>query len=371
MKDVFVVSDSLITPLGLSTYENFERIKQGEGAIKKHLTFGQSSHFLALLDSTGIHASFAGDNNTLTYFEKLCILVVSSALKTSEVSLQSKKILLILSTTKGNVDLLLSNSFSEERVYLHESAKRIQSYLKLANKPLIVSNACTSGVVALNTATELLISNMYETVIICGADLVSEFTLSGFESFKALSGQPCRPFDAQRDGTSLGEGAGAIVLSTKQKTNLRVLGGTSSNDANHISGPSRNGEGLHLSIRKTLNQHGAPKIDFISAHGTGTLFNDEMESKAFNLCGLEEVPINSLKGYYGHTFGAAGIIESVITLESMRQNKLICSKGFTSKNADVNLNILTSNRDQYLETCLKTASGFGGCNASILFQKIN
>ena len=95
-----------------------------------------------------------------------------------------------------------------------------------------------------------------------------------------------------------------------------------------------------------------------------------MESKAFNSAALQDVPVNSLKGFYGHTFGAAGIIESVITIESMLHNLLLPTKGFESKNESINLNIIDSLREKEITNALKTASGFGGCNAAILFQKI-
>ena len=373
MKDVFVVSDNIVSPLGFTTSENFNQLKNNSNGIQyqERPDFSPTPFWAALIDRKKIDTKFEEDFGSYTHFEKLCILSISEALSISGIDVRDNKTLLIISTTKGNVDLLLSNPFDEKRVYLHESAKVIQHYFHNQNVPLVVSNACISGVIALNMAAGLLQQNRYSSVVVCGADIVCEFTISGFEAFKALSPNPCKPFDAGRDGTSLGEGAGTIILSNTLKSGIKILAGASSNDANHISGPSRTGDGLFIAVDKTIKAHHHPKIDFISAHGTGTIYNDEMESKAFNSAALQDVPTNSLKGFFGHTFGAAGIIESAITLESMRQNFLIHSKGFETQNETVNLNIISSPEGTELTTCLKTASGFGGCNAAVLFQKTN
>lgn len=371
MKDVFVIANNVVSPLGFNTLENFVQLKNDVSAIEHHINsdFFPIPFWASITDREKLNAAFGGDFNSYTHFEKLCIISISEALKISEINIRDEETLIIISTTKGNIDLLLENKFDAKRVYLHESAKVIQAYFQNPNVPLVVSNACISGVVALNTAAGLLQQTTYENIIVCGADIVCEFTISGFEAFKALSPNPCKPFDAERDGTSLGEGAATIILSNKQKSGIKILAGSSSNDANHISGPSRSGDGLFITVNKTLKSNNNPTIDFISAHGTGTIYNDEMEAKAFTLAALQDVPTNSLKGFFGHTFGAAGIIESAITLESMRQNLLIHSKGFQSKSDSINLNIISSLEQKELNTCLKTASGFGGCNAAVLFQK--
>jgi 3-oxoacyl-[acyl-carrier-protein] synthase-1 len=152
---------------------------------------------------------------------------------------------------------------------------------------------------------------------------------------------------------------------------VTIAGASVTNDANHISGPSRTGEELALAISRALAEATLPPagIDYINAHGTATPFNDEMESKAFALAGLSGIPVNSLKGYWGHTLGAAGIIESVITARSMIDNILVRSAGFESLGVPEPLNIITATERKEVNTALKTASGFGGCNAAVVFQK--
>jgi 3-oxoacyl-[acyl-carrier-protein] synthase-1 len=210
-------------------------------------------------------------------------------------------------------------------------------------------------------------------MVVAGADVITKFVLSGFHSFQAISAESCKPFDADRTGITLGEGAATIILSSNPKyaDNVKVLSGAVSNDANHISAPSRTGEELGFAITKTLKQAGVGTnhIDFISAHGTATSYNDEMEAKAINLAGLQKIPANSLKGFYGHTLGAAGLIESIVSIQSLKENVVLPTIGFANMGVSAPINICTSLLPGNYKTFLKTASGFGGCNAAVLFSK--
>ena len=164
-----------------------------------------------------------------------------------------------------------------------------------------------------------------------------------------------------------------MILSVNHKYahGIKVLSGAVSNDANHISAPSRTGEELCEAIERTLDIAGlkTEDIDLISAHGTATSYNDEMEAKAIALAGLNTVPANSLKGYYGHTLGAAGLIESIISIQSLKQNLILPTLGFEIMGVSNPINICTQLTSKRMKTCLKTASGFGGCNAAVLFSK--
>jgi 3-oxoacyl-[acyl-carrier-protein] synthase-1 len=255
-------------------------------------------------------------------------------------------------------------------------AKVIAGHFSNPNTPMIVSNACISGVLGIVYAQRLIEAGKFKHVVVSGGDLMSEFIVSGFQSFQSLSMQACKPFDRDRDGLTLGEGCGTIILSSEKASfhgsdPIKVLAGAGSNDANHISGPSRTGEGLFLAIDHAMKSSGltASQIDTISAHGTATDYNDEMESKAFSSAGLEEVPLNSYKGYIGHTLGAAGVIEAAISLQSMKKNTLFRSAGYTHHGVSKNINLIEKTEKKEVNSCLKTASGFGGSNAVVIFQK--
>jgi 3-oxoacyl-[acyl-carrier-protein] synthase-1 len=384
-QETYIAADNIISPLGFTSEENFKQLKNSQTGIRKIAAYVYSPEpmYAAVIDAEQQEQKFKKlkTDQTFTRLEKLAILSIADALKQNKaIDITDKKTLLILSTTKGNVDLLdTSNAtaFNKKRIYLWETANVIQQYFHSPNTPLVVSNACISGVLGIIIAKRLLESHAYENIIVCGVDILTEFVVSGFQSFKAVSSNIAKPYDASRDGISLGEGCGTIVLTNRQErakpgyTPILVKGGAVSNDANHISGPSRTGDGLLLAIEKTLAESGvaASEVDYISGHGTATLFNDEMEALAIHDAKLATVPMNSLKSYFGHTLGAAGVIESIIGIHSMLENTLIATYQFEKLGVSKPVNIIKTAQAATVNTCLKTAAGFGGCNAAVLFQK--
>ncbi len=374
--DVYVVSDNVLSPLGRSTAENFEKLKHNLTGVKQHNDRELSrGSFYASLFGKDDHTSIRS-RNSYTRFEQLLIASIEDALKNTAIEVTGKKTVLIISSTKGNISLLETDQHNDklaDRIALSTSAKLVSAYFGFSNEPVVISNACVSGVMAMATGMRQLQSGEYENAVIAGADVISSFIFSGFESFQALSSAVCRPFDKSRDGLNLGEGAGTIILSTNKAyaQNIRALGASVSNDANHISGPSRTGQELSYAINRSLRDAGlAPgDIGFISAHGTATPYNDEMEAAALALSGLSDTPLNSLKGYYGHTLGAAGLIESIISIASLTQGWILPTPGFREKGTTRPVNVITSLMPLKTKYFLKTASGFGGCNAAIVFGK--
>jgi 3-oxoacyl-[acyl-carrier-protein] synthase-1 len=375
MKDVFVVSDNIISPVGKTSAENFYALTKGISGVKQHSLAGIAAEpfYASLFGEESIeHINAAGH----TKFEQLLILSANNALQHTGIDINSPSTILIISSTKGNISLLEKGTAGDgekDAIGLYASAKTIGAYFKLAHKPLIVSNACISGLTALLTGKRLLEMGKYKHAIVVGADVISSFILSGFQSFQAISAQPCKPFDAARNGINLGEAAACIILSTEKKNSIvKLTGGAVTNDANHISGPSRSGQELCLAINKAMQQANvsAADIGFISAHGTATVYNDEMEAKAFSLAGMEAIPLNSLKGYYGHTLGAAGIVESVIAIHSLQQGTMIATKGYQQPGVSKPVNVCKETMDLETSHCVKTASGFGGCNAALVFHKM-
>jgi len=384
MNSIYTIADNIITSLGFTTEANFNALKDGISGIAQ--TFDPKittvPMYTSLIDSEMLKNEFTqyGDGFDYTRLEQMMILSISKALKQTDIDTKSHDTIFLISTTKGNIDLLENRrqNFSHERVNLWALADEVCKFFKTPNKPIIISNACISGVSAIITAAHLLQTGKYKNAIVCGGDIISEFTPSGFQSFKAISTNPCKPFDASRDGITLGEGVGTLILSTdtnlvKDKNPVIFRGGANSNDANHISGPSRTGDGLYFAIRNALAEAGKTNknIDYISAHGTATQYNDEMEAKAIALAGLEDVPVNSLKGYWGHTLGAAGIIECIAGIHSIKENSLIKSLGFSELGVTVPIKIVDNFYKGEIRNFIKTASGFGGCNAAVYFSELN
>jgi 3-oxoacyl-[acyl-carrier-protein] synthase-1 len=373
MTEIFVSSDNIVSPIGLTTAENFEQLKQNITGVKLHDDKTMSEQpFQAALFADKIFSA----NEQYTKFENLLIASINDALAKNSVDPADKKTILIFSSTKGNISLLENEEASEslsKRISLNTSAQLVADHFKFANKPLVVSNACISGMLAMLIGMRLIQSGLYEHAVVAGADVISKFVLSGFQSFQAVSQLPCKPFDAARDGINLGEAAGTVILTSNKKysAGVKITGGSVSNDANHISAPSRTGEELSLAINKAMQAAGvsANDIGFISAHGTATVFNDEMEAKAIGLSGLQDVPVNSLKGYYGHTLGAAGLIESIISIQSLQENLMIPTRGFENTGVSQPVNVCSLLSELSAKHFLKTASGFGGCNAAMIFSK--
>jgi len=370
----------MITPLGFTTAENLDNMKQGHSGIRIDGSIAVEPIPVSRIADEDLNAAFSeiGDPQHYTRLEKMLLLSVSRTIAASNVDPRDEKTLIIISSAKGNIDLLeqVEGSIPQDRIHLWKTAAVVKEFFQSTHTPVVVCNACISGVLAILNGSRLIQQGMYENVIVTGADIVSEFTPSGFLSFKAVSAEPCKPFDAKRDGITLGEGCGTVLLSAKENktcygTAITVNGGASSNDANHISGPSRTGEGLFIAINKTLAEAGmkAEEIDFISAHGTGTVYNDEMESIAMERCSLTDVPVNSLKGYFGHTLGAAGMLESIITIRSMSEHTLYKTLGYTENGVSGKINILAETKEAEINKTLKLASGFGGCNAAVVFSK--
>ena len=372
--EVYVVADNILSPIGKTTAENFSNLKQNISALKQHYIpkISAEPFFASLFNEDENFVKNQGQIHTK--FEQLLISSICDALKGGDIDPGNKNTVLIISSTKGNIGLLETEENTDtlmKRIALPSSAKIVAKHFGFINEPVIVSNACISGVLGIITGMRLLRSGQYESAVIAGADVVSKFILSGFESFQALSPEHCRPFDKMHKGLNLGEGAATITLSInkKYKQNIKVKGGSVTNDANHISGPSRTGEELAHAMTTAMHDSDVniKDINFISAHGTATVYNDEMEARAITLTGLDKTPLNSLKGYFGHTLGAAGLIECIISLQSLKEGIILPTAGYkeTGNNNAINVcaSLLTVNSNNFI----KTASGFGGCNAAVVF----
>ncbi len=381
MKEVFVSYNNIVSSLGFDTLSNIENVSKGISGIKKHTNkkIVKEPFYSSLVDINELNNAFEKLGNTKEYtrLEKMMIISLNDVIEKSNVEL-TKKTALIISTTKGNVDVLDSESeFPKERVYLSELGKQIQHFFDFQNEAIIVSNACVSGILSIAIAKRLIQSGVYENALIVSGDVISEFILSGFNSFQAISEKPCKPFSKNRTGITIGEAAASVLVTSnndlKSDDAVKILGDSSCNDANHISGPSRTGEGLYRSMLATFSEVNIQPetIDYISAHGTATSFNDEMEAIAMNRMKLGDVPLNSLKGYYGHTLGASGLVETFIGMQSLYRNTLYASLGYDELGVSQKINVINKNINTELHTFLKTASGFGGCNTAVLFKKIN
>lgn len=358
----YIIADNIISPLGETSEDNYLSVKSGRSGIRAY--------------EPGTCNIPEGFNASLLFedFETLALKSAQKAIRNAQLELKGKRTAFILSSTKGNI---------EENISLADSAQRIASQLGIDAKPIVVCNACISGLSALILGNRLIDSGLYDAAIVCGCDTPRQFILSGFQSLKALSPEPCRPFDMERMGLNLGEAAATLILSKNpiQGNSWRMGDGFIRNDAFHISTPSKTADGLYLSLQRTLESFTkeisstCEQIDlkehlaFINAHGTATLFNDQMESVAIGRAGLSDLPANAYKSFWGHTMGAAGILETIISMKAIDDDTILGTRGFSELGVSGKMNICAENRPTDKKGFIKMLSGFGGCNATIWATK--
>ncbi|MBB1546916.1 MAG: beta-ketoacyl synthase, partial [Capnocytophaga sp.] len=288
---MFFTEYNIVTPLGFDLVSTIDAVLQGQSGIAKHPTMGRWAAIpLSKIDDKGIAAQFVNTpfKGEFSRLEQLLLLAVQPLLPRIAISPRTA---FILSTTKGNINHLSADA---PLPYLSTLAHKIATQLGVTSQPIVLSNACVSGAMALSVADRLLKAGAYDNAIVLAGDEISAFVLSGFQSFQAISAYPCKPYSPDRDGITLGEAiAVAYVTCDPQGAKAQLLGSASINDAAHISAPSRTGEGLYQSVQRALQeaQLRPEQIQLINAHGTGTRYNDEMESHAFSRAQLLEVPL--------------------------------------------------------------------------------
>ena len=290
---------------------------------------------------------------------------------------------LITASTKAGIDNLERSArgipADADDCLLSHVSGYISRRFSLTGGTLHISAACTSSAIALSRGASLIELGRADSVLVCCYDIVTEFVFSGFCALQAMSPVPCMPFDRNRKGMNIGEGAAALLLMSPERakkegrSSLGALAGWAvSNDAFHITAPDIDGSGLILAIRKALQKSGIPgdAVSAICAHGTGTVYNDSMELKAFReVFGDRRLPVFSVKGAIGHTMGAAGGIEAAVCLKCLAAGVIPPTTGFTE--SDTGADGFVSN-EPVIKDCdyiLSTNSGFGGVNSAIIIGK--
>jgi 3-oxoacyl-(acyl-carrier-protein) synthase len=289
----------------------------------------------------------------------------------------------VLSTTKANIEALDQlvrqqpvSAVTQRHIQPAFLAADLAEAFDCRGPVQCVSAACISGLSALQQGAALIRRGLADVVFVAGVDLISQFVLSGFNSLKSLDPEGCRPFDKSRIGLSLGEGAAAIVLAKRELLSAPAIllsGCGTSNDANHLTGPSRDGSGLALAIHRALAkaQIAPDKIDYVHAHGTGTPYNDAMESLALrSVFGDHIPPFSSSKGIFGHTLGTAGVLETALCVAALQNNLLPGTPRLRERDPAAPDSLLAEPRAAMrLNHILKINCGFGGTNAALVLER--
>lgn len=368
-----VVSTNIVSPLGMSSQENWRAVLQGRSALRRLENYkGIPLPFVASVFTPEQVEELAIEG--FTGFESMAIRSVTEALTHTDLDVHSERTIFILSTTKADVEEL---GFVAERDGDYHrpalAAQRIAEHVGIGGGAIVCCNACISGVSAQILADRLISCGHYDNAVVCGADLVSSFTASGFLSFKSLSNESCRPFDADRQGLNLGEAAATIVFTradSLREGDWLFECGEMDNDAFHLSTPAPSGEGARKVLEAVMTGRDASELAFVSAHGTATMFNDQMESVAIEKAGLSAVPLTALKGWFGHTLGASGVLEVILGMMAVSESVVLPLRGFREIGVSGKVNVSSELRATDKNSFLKMISGFGGCNAAALYRRV-
>ncbi len=284
---------------------------------------------------------------------------------------------LVVATTKAAIERgqrYLEGDAPAQALYempLHRMATRLARELGLRGPVRTVSVACASGTTALGHAMRLIRRGRARRVLVVGADALCGFIVRGFASLRALADAPARPFDADRTGLSVGEGAAALVVEAGDGPALaRIAGYGGSNDANHITGTSRDGSGLARALRLALADAGidGAQVDLVSAHGTGTRFNDAMEGKGYrSVLGGNRAAVHGMKGATGHAMGAAGLLEAVLCVRGLQAGLWPPVAGLQTPDPEIDLDpVCGAPRPVDARWALSSSSGFSGINSAVV-----
>ena len=360
MTKVFCIGCGVVSPVGNTPAGVFQAVREGKSASRMYEGWPEP-YYASLLER--------GEFEEASFFDHILLQASRAAVADAGIDITGPRVGLVLSSIKGNVEKI-----DTEDVSLAVSASRLARALGVQTAPVVVSNACISGLAALLQGIRMIRSGAYDHVLVAGAEVQSRFIVTGFQSLKALSLNPCKPFDADRDGLNLGEAAAAMLLSScpsgrSEESLWELVDGAVRNDANHISGPSRTGEGSYNALRVVLESVKPEELAFVNVHGTATRYNDQMEAIALNRAGLQDVPVNALKGTFGHTMGAAGILESIVSMQACNAGVVLPTKGFTTMGVEPAVSVSALERKTDKNAFIKLLSGFGGVNGALLFRK--
>lgn len=371
MNKVVFADFELITPYGLGVDTCWEGLLGGKTALAETNRF----------DTSAFKSNMAGTVPGLSYHEGKSV-VLQMLEKVLEGHAIPEDAGLMLATLNGEMDCVeekvLHDRGEPHACCMHELLGSVRELCGVEDKGLVVSSACASSAVALGMAASTIRNGECDCVVVVSCDAVTEFLYSGFSSLMALDSGRSRPFDAEHAGLTIGEAAGYAVLMSEERACREgstvvgeLLGWGMSNDANHMTGPLRDGAGLARSIEIALKVAGIgeAEIDCIAAHGTGTIYNDNMEMAAFQRVFSSPRPTYSVKGGIGHTMGTAGLAEALIALKTFQDGVVPPTVGMVAPAEDAAGWALPETAAVDAGCILSTNAGFGGVNASLVLRK--
>lgn len=272
---------------------------------------------------------------------------------------------------------MLPGEYIQETVFNpHAPGLFVAHRLGLSGPNMTINTACSSSAKVFATAARWLQAGIADAVLVGGADTLCMSVLQGFHSLQLVSQQPCRPFDAQRDGINLGEGAGFALLTLdaeNDRNGIRLSGYGESSDAHHMSHPHPEGAGARLAIEQALARAALKpeNIGYINLHGTASRANDHIEGNLVGRMFPPQTLASSTKGWTGHTLGAAGILEAIFAIEALTTGLVPGTLNLDRLDPEITLSISAGNTRASMQHVMTNSFGFGGNNACLIFSKNN
>ncbi len=397
IKRVVVTGMGIISPHGAGYSENLKALNEGRDSISE----------ITLFDSSSCRGTTGGEVRGFSFdahlkrlrasrldrSSKLLLTAFEEAREAASFSTGGVECPVLLGTTLGGMisgmkyhGAGLKNGFEHISpaplvdYFAHTHARNLMNEYGLSGESLTFSDACASGAHAIGRAFRMVRSGESVIAVAGGYDTMCEFTFAGFNSLQAVTVSKCRPFDRDRDGLALGEGAAIFIVEEMEHARRRgavpiveITGYGSTSDAYHITRPSPDGDGARRAMEGALNDAGidASKVDYINAHGTGTVYNDLMEARAISAIFKKSTPVSSTKAMIGHLLGGAGAVEAVFTIMAIKGGFLPPNINLRNIDPGIDISITTeSDCRAVVGTALSNSFGFGGANASLIFQDL-
>lgn len=393
---VYVTGIGIISAIGLNVAENFnslKTLKHGIGKLENFETIHSQTLPCGEIKLNNSQLAEILDISIGPDFSRTALLGMIAAREAlSNAGLTGPEKLnmgIISATTVGGMDrteMLCRNITHENRNFIvshvcGDSTEKMADYLDIIGFVSTISTACSSSINSIMSGAEMIKNNLLDRVIAGGTDTLSKFTLNGFNSLMILDKNYNRPFDEQRNGLNLGEGAAFVVLESENAVKGRedkilceLTGYANANDAFHQTASSENGEGAFLAMSNALEKSNltVEDIDFINAHGTGTINNDLTEAIAIRrLFGEHDPLFSSTKPFTGHTLGAAGAIEAVFSILSLRNNMIFPNLNFSEPMEEMPVTPVTELMENVtIRNVLSNSFGFGGNDSSLIFSAV-
>ncbi len=393
---IYVTGMGIISAIGLNVAENLtslKTLKHGIGKPENLDTVHRQNLPCGEIKLNNLQlAQLAGINIGPDFSRTALLGMIASKEAMSNAGLtdsEKQNIGIVSATTVGGMDrteMLYRNVTPENRNFIishvcGDSTEKIADSLGITGFVSTISTACSSSVNSIMSGAEMIKNNLLDRVIVGGTDALAKFTINGFNSLMILDKNHNRPFDRNRNGLNLGEGAAYLVLESEDAVKGRedkilceLTGYSNANDAFHQTASSENGEGAYLAMSKALEKSGLmiEDIDYINAHGTGTLNNDLTEAIAISrLFGDNIPPFSSTKPFTGHTLGAAGSTEAVFSILSLRNRIIFPSLNFSMPMAEMPVSPVTELMENVvIRNVLSNSFGFGGSDSSIIFSEV-